>query len=211
MRIADIFLLLLRADIFRGAKFQILSTVYNIESILTGIYDFPLSNIGWGFFFANIFALHTTNASHSGHTSAKGKCNFCRNIHGSKIIVVTQLNKFIIQKIKYICILNTLFSKTQSISCSVKILPIECFLCGKARSTPFLQPMEVFQIPSTSSACILSNPFPVDFLGKLAEKIANGDHMIAEHLATSCICEPVAKNPKLDHVTEEGATIFDGP
>lgn len=62
--------------------------------------------------------------------------------------------------------------------------------------------MEEFQILSTSS---------VDFLGKLAEKMANGDHMIAEQLATSCIYEPVAKNPKLAHVTEEGATIFYRP
>lgn len=50
MRIADTLLLRLRADILKGAKFQILYTVYNIESTLKGIYDFPLSNIGWDFF-----------------------------------------------------------------------------------------------------------------------------------------------------------------
>lgn len=43
--------------------------------------------------------------------------------------------------------------------------------------------------------------FPVDFLGKLEEKIANGNHTITRHLATICNCEQIAKHSDLEHKT----------
>lgn len=38
--------------------------------------------------------------------------------------------------------------------------------------------------------------FSIEFLGKLIEKVANGDHLISGCLGTGCRCEPVAKRPK---------------
>lgn len=46
--------------------------------------------------------------------------------------------------------------------------------------------------------------FPFDFLGKPAEKIANGNHMIIGCFAIDCKCKPVDKCPKCGHMTEWG-------
>lgn len=43
--------------------------------------------------------------------------------------------------------------------------------------------------------------FAIDFGGKLAEKIANGSHMITGHLATVHKDKQVSKSPKCDHMT----------
>lgn len=50
--------------------------------------------------------------------------------------------------------------------------------------------------------------FPTDLGGKLAEKIANGSHMIAGHLATVHKYKQVAKGPKCDHMTRRRPNVM---
>lgn len=58
----------------------------------------------------------------------------------------------------------------------------------------------------------ISAAFPIDFLGKLAEKIANGYHMIAGHLVTSYKHEQVDKHPNYSRKPGGGgsATFYNG-
>lgn len=50
--------------------------------------------------------------------------------------------------------------------------------------------------------------FPTDFGGKLAEKIANGSHMIAGYLATVHKYKQAAKSPKCDHMTRRRPNLM---
>lgn len=82
----------------------------------------------------------------------------------------------------------------------------------------FLQPTEQFQLPFMHrdeilqgavegaplllpSTLLVTFPATTDFGKKQAERIANGNHVIAGLSAASHKCEQVAKQPKCGHVT----------
>lgn len=53
-------------------------------------------------------------------------------------------------------------------------------------------------------AADFSPRFPIDFLGMLAEKITNLNHVIIGYLAISYKCKQFAKHPDCNHVTPMG-------
>lgn len=66
------------------------------------------------------------------------------------------------------------------------------------------------QSPLASQAAVCNFPagFPNDFLGRLAEKIANDNHVTAEHLAIGHKCEQAAQNSNCNHMTTGVCVIF---
>lgn len=75
--------------------------------------------------------------------------------------------------------------------CLITFLPHP--VCGRKT---FFRTLEKWPLkPMPLLFATISAAFPIDFLGRLAEKIANGYHMIAGHLVTSYKQEQVDKHP----------------
>lgn len=79
--------------------------------------------------------------------------------------------------------------------------------CTEGRRKPCCTKVTDFKFP-ISCTCNLPCQFLIVFLGKLTEKIANSNHMIAGHLTTSCKCEQIAKPLKCGHITRGNTIIY---
>lgn len=69
----------------------------------------------------------------------------------------------------------------------------------KMRGSPLGREQQLATFPGT---------FPIDFMEKLANKIANGNHIITGHLATSCKWEQVTNHS--NHVGSGSLTCYKG-
>lgn len=91
-------------------------------------------------------------------------------------------NAFVRKRLRML-VFDNIFARTEVLSSSTSLYTLEKWT---------LKPMSLLFVT-------IPTGFPVDLLGKLAEKIANSYHMISGHLVTSCKCKQVDKHPNYSH------------